>query len=228
MKFSALVLISLFSTACATATLPVEGDNVPDDGKEDSASVTQTKVFARARDLGVELGLAVPSTKQNLAVELEDETVTYVSEATLNRRVASVYWVKITGATGDTSGSRDFARAAIVVAPKIGTIDAIVLQADKMALAPARKAADIEAFARDLGVKLTLAGNETKQNLEVTAERDPANYQSPSTANQRVATAFFAKIVMDTGASRDFARVIIIDSAKLPTLVSVPVQISID
>jgi hypothetical protein len=225
MKYSTVLLVSLFATACATATLPIEGDNVPDDGKEDSALVAQTKVFARARDLGVELGLAVPSTKQNLAVELEDETVTYASEATLNRRVASVYWVKI---TMDTGASRDFARAAIIVAPKIGTIDAIVLQAEKMALAPARKAADIEAFARDLGVKLTLAGDETKQNLEVTAERDPANYQSPGTANQRVATAFFAKIVMDTGASRDFARVVIIDSARLPTLVSVPVQISID
>jgi hypothetical protein len=218
MKYSTVLLVSLFATACATATLPIEGDNVPDDGKEDSALVAQTKVFARARDLGVELGLAVPSTKQNLAVELEDETVTYASEATLNRRVASVYWVKI---TMDTGASRDFARAAIIVAPKIGTIDAIVLQAEKMALAPARKAADIEAFARDLGVKLTLAGDETKQ-------RDPANYQSPGTANQRVATAFFAKIVMDTGASRDFARVVIIDSARLPTLVSVPVQISID
>ena len=198
-------------------------DDPSGDGKADGA--TKDKVVERAKDLGVELGLAVPETRDNLEIQIEDTPVNYRSEATLNTTIATLYWVKI---TMDTVDSHDFVRAAIVNAPRMETLAAEVVQPE-MAQDPVdRRDGQVDDYARDLGIAAGLAVEATRQNLEVTFERELAHYQSESTLNTRVATAHFTQVAMTTAESHDFARYIIIDSARLPSLVSIPVQLAIE
>jgi hypothetical protein len=118
-------------------------------------------------------------------------------------------------------------RAAIVDAPRLGVLDAVVVQPEGSTEREQRTDAEIDTYARDLGVDAVLAVEATRQNLDVEFERRLAHYQSEGTADQRIATAHFTQVAMDTGASYDFIRYIIIDSARLPELTAIPVQFAV-